>query len=227
MARSTSITTSIEPMSAPRGGFLVVLSDVKYEYERDYLEWLTTEHAQERLDIPGFLGVRIFRRIVAGGRRYFIWYRLENGDIVDSPAYLDRLNHPTPWSRRIMPRLENFGRGGGVVVTAAGVSAAEEIFVAELKEASGTADALVSTMKSEPGIAAVQLLVTDEQKSNVRTSERALRSGDSGFAGLLVIESSDSRALERVRTRLAPSGTQVSGSLINGFYRQMFSLERS
>jgi hypothetical protein len=226
MARSTSITTSIEPMSAPRGGFLVVLSDVKYEYERDYLEWLTTEHAQERLAIPGFLGVRIFRRQLPGAYRYFIWYRLENSDIVDSPAYLERLNHPTPWSRRIMPRLENFARGGGVVAASEGNSAGEVIQVAELKDASGVENVLASLVKSEPGIAAVQLLVTDEQKSSVRTSERALRSGDSGFAGLLVIESSDSRALERVRTRLAPSGTQVSGSLINGVYRQVFSLER-
>jgi len=32
-----------------------------------------------------------------------------------SPTYLVRLNDPTPWSRRIMPMLTNFRRGGGRV----------------------------------------------------------------------------------------------------------------
>jgi hypothetical protein len=227
MERNTSITTSIEKMSAPRGGFLVVLSDVKYEDERDYFEWLTTEHAQERLAIPGFLGVRIFRRQLPGAYRYFIWYRLENSDIVDSPAYLERLNHPTPWSRRIMPRLENFGRGGGVVAASEGNSAGEVILVAELKDASGAENVLAWLVKSEPEVAAAGLFVTDEQKSGIRTSERGLRRSDNGFSGLLIIESSDIHALESVRMRLAPVGSQLSGSLINGFYRQVFSLERS
>ncbi len=103
-----------------RQGFLVVLSDVHSEDERDYLAWLTTEHVQERLGIPGFIGVRIFRRPLADGHRYFIWYRLENADVVDSAAYMERLNNPTPWSQRIMPILKNFGRGGGAVAGSSG-----------------------------------------------------------------------------------------------------------
>jgi len=39
-------------MSGP--GFLAIWSDVPAEQETDDLHWMTREHAQERLAIPGF-----------------------------------------------------------------------------------------------------------------------------------------------------------------------------
>ena len=35
-------------------GFLAIWSDVFADEETDYLHWLTREHAQERLGVPGF-----------------------------------------------------------------------------------------------------------------------------------------------------------------------------
>jgi hypothetical protein len=133
-------------------GFLVVLSDVKFENDRDYLSWLTTEHVQERLGIPGFLAVRIFRMPIAGGHRYFIWYRLENADVVDSQAYLERLNDPTPWSQRIMPILGNFGRGGGSVISSTGGKAGVLILVMELNAKPSHPQTMLSVVTALPEI---------------------------------------------------------------------------
>jgi len=41
-------------------GFLAIWSDVEPAGETDYLHWLTREHVQERLSVPGFRAVRIF-----------------------------------------------------------------------------------------------------------------------------------------------------------------------
>jgi len=90
-------------------GFLAIWSDISPENETDYLHWFSREHALERLSVPGFHSVRMFRALDIPERRYFILYCLENAGVVSSEAYLQRLNRPTPWSQRIMPLLGNFG----------------------------------------------------------------------------------------------------------------------
>src|SRR4051794_32979808 len=101
-------------------GFLAIWSDVEAREETNYLHWLTREHTAERVSIPGFLSVRVFRARMPDQCRYFILYRLEQAGVVGSEPYLARLNAPTDWSRRIMPMLQNFVRGGGRVVAEAG-----------------------------------------------------------------------------------------------------------
>ena len=38
-----------------------------------------------------------------------------------SPAYVARLNNPTPMTQKVMPKLKNFVRGAGRVVQSSGV----------------------------------------------------------------------------------------------------------
>ena len=79
-------------------GFLAIWSDIDPAAETDYLHWMSREHAIERVSIPGFLSVRLFRALDVDARRYFILYELENAGVVGGPDYLARLNQPTPWS---------------------------------------------------------------------------------------------------------------------------------
>lgn len=205
-------------------GFLVVLSDVESKNDRDYIAWLTTEHVQERLGIPGFLGVRIFRMPVAGGNRYLIWYKLRDAQIVDSQAYLDRLNNPTTWSRRIMPILGNFGRGGGSVVASLGGDTGDYIFAADLKEMPPDPLQTVSRLQSLAAIKATHLLVTDLQKTEIRTSERELRTSDSTFANLLLVESDSKSTLNQMEVSILATIEPSHRDTIGGLYRQIFSL---
>ena len=101
-------------------GFLAIWSDVEPDNLTDYRHWLTREHTTERVTTKGFLGVRVFRAARADINRFFILYELESPEVLDGPAYLARLNAPTPWSQRIMPQLGNFIRGGGVMAARAG-----------------------------------------------------------------------------------------------------------
>jgi len=102
-------------------GYLAIWSDLAPQDETDWTHWITREHAAERVGIDGFLACRIFRASGTTANRYFILYELTNPEVVGSPQYLARLNAPTPWSQRIMPRLQNFLRGGGRVIAASGI----------------------------------------------------------------------------------------------------------
>ncbi|MGQ0546779.1 MAG: fumarylacetoacetate hydrolase family protein [Betaproteobacteria bacterium] len=91
--------------------------------------WHSGEHLPERLGIPGFLrGRRCRAADEAVTWPYFILYEVRDASVMTSPAYLERLNDPTPWSRKIFAScrlsrtlcrvVESRGRGvGGHVVT--------------------------------------------------------------------------------------------------------------
>src|SRR4051812_45875983 len=129
---------------AAGSGFLAIWSDVESRDETDYLHWLAREHTAERVSIPGFLGVRVFRAQLPEDRRYFILYRLAAPGVVGSEPYLVRLNAPTEWSRRIMPVLRNFVRGGGRVVAEAGRGEGSMVvpIICELSEVAAAREAL-------------------------------------------------------------------------------------
>ena len=101
-------------------GFLAIWSDVDPVDLVDYRHWLTREHTTERVTTEGFLACRVFGATQTEINRFFILYELSTSEVLDGPAYLARLNAPTPWSQRIMPRLHNFIRGGGNVIARAG-----------------------------------------------------------------------------------------------------------
>ena len=71
----------------------------------------------------------MFRLTRSEINRFFILYELESPEVLDGPAYLARLNAPTPWSQRIMPQLGELhsrrrgdggaaGRGEGLTIVA-------------------------------------------------------------------------------------------------------------
>lgn len=201
-----------------RHGFLAIFSDVDPADETDYLHWLTREHVQERLSVPGFLAARIFRTQAGGRGRFFIFYRLRDAGVVASPGYLARLNAPTPWSQRIMPKLKNFMRGGGVIVResageggfAAPVLFAREALPQYLEAAAGIASA--------DRMAATRIFETDRAASEIATSEKSMRAGDASFEAMLLVEALDERMLA--------SGLAVMQVPERAVYRQVFALRR-
>lgn len=211
------------PARSHASGFLAVFSDVKPADDRDYFDWLTTEHVQERLGIEGFLGTRIFRMPIEEGHRYFIWYRLQSAAVVDSPAYLARLNNPTPWSARIMPILGNFARGGGAVMTFGG-SSGECLLCAVLPAVPSNPEDILQKLKANGAVTSAHFLVTDPGKSEVRTNERDLRTSNMSFAGLLVVESNNQDVLRAASASISEFSVRSNTEFLGGLYRQVFAL---
>lgn len=204
-------------------GFLVISSDVKHEDETDYLHWLTREHAQERLGIPGFLCVRVFRADVAGAARFLIFYRLTEAAVVASEAYLARLNAPSEWSRRIMPKLSNFVRGGGHIIHDVGEGegtcvAPIPFDAADLERYRAAADQAVARNR----MVAARIFEVDLATSAVATKEKAMRQGDSSFSAMLLLEGLDERAVAAASEALGAGAANSAG-----IYRQVFMLRNA
>jgi hypothetical protein len=107
-------------------GMLITLMDADTAEERDFNQWYDKEHIIERVSIPGFLEARRYVA-VAAEPKYLNFYTTETLDVLRSPAYLQALRNPTPWTRHHMPKFRNFiravarvtasrgrGRGGAV-----------------------------------------------------------------------------------------------------------------
>jgi hypothetical protein len=207
---------------------LAIWSDVTREQETDYLHWLTREHTAERVSIPGFEAVRVFRADLTEACRYLILYDLAAPAVLTSPAYMARLNEPTPWSRRVMPMLRNFARGGGPVRAACGTGSGGYLLPLRLARPAGMAGSLLEALVAEERVCAARLLDVDQAGSGLPTNEKALRGGDGSFAGLLLIEAVDADtlrgALSRHRDAIAGLGADVDDFAL---YTAVFSLRKS
>lgn len=94
--------------------------DIVAEAIDEHDDWHTHEHLPERLSIPGFL--RGTRWTALGeGPRYLVLYEVEHLDTLASPAYLERLNDPSPWTRRMMPHYRGMTRGLCTVASSVGL----------------------------------------------------------------------------------------------------------
>ena len=92
-------------------GLLLTMTEPPPHMEEEFNAWYDDEHMAERLSVPGF---RSARRWVAdlepGAGKYLATYELDSVAVLVSPAYLARLNNPTPWSRRCMGACVLFRR---------------------------------------------------------------------------------------------------------------------
>jgi hypothetical protein len=207
-------------------GFLAIWSDVEPGNLTDYRHWLTREHTTERVTTKGFLGVRVFRAARADINRFFILYELEAPEVLDGPAYLARLNAPTPWSRRIMPQLGNFMRGGGVMAARAGRGEGATIVALRIEQLPDNPQMLADGIAALDGIAAVQIGVTDHARTSVPTVEKGMRQNEGIFAGLLIIEALDEASLRsalRQAVQTAPNLFGVTGD--PEIYQGIFALD--
>jgi hypothetical protein len=207
-------------------GFLAIWSDVERSDLTDYRHWLTREHTTERVTTEGFLASRVFHADRADVERFFILYELQKPEVLDGPAYLARLNAPTPWSQRIMPRLGNFVRGGGVVTARAGRGEGCTIVALRIEHLPQAPQRLADDIAALDGIAAVQIGATDIARTSVPTVEKGMRKDEGVFAGLLLIEALDEESLRSAVRRAAELAPDVVGDVGDPeIYQGMFALD--
>jgi hypothetical protein len=206
-------------------GFLAIWSDVEPDHLTDYRHWLTREHTTERVTTKGFLGVRVFRAVRNDINRFFILYELENPEVLDGPAYLARLNAPTPWSQRTMPRLGNFIRGGGVMTARAGRGEGSTIVALRIERLPPNPQAFTDAIVALDGVAAVQLGATDLARTSVPTVEKGMRKDEGVFAGIVIIEALDVAALRGALREAVQMAPDIGGVNEPEIYQGMFALD--
>ena len=71
--------------------------------------WYARQHLPERLSVPGFLRGRRYAA-VADGPAFFTLYETRDPGVLSSAAYLERLNNPTEWTRKVLPTFRGMTR---------------------------------------------------------------------------------------------------------------------
>lgn len=195
-------------------GFMAIWSDVEPGDHRFYHDWLLKEHFPERIGVPGFLNARVFKRAVGDNEQFFILYETESHEVLASPAYIERLNNPTQMSRDVMPRLRNFVRGAGQVVSSNGLTSGGCVLtvrltrpLAELVDPASR-EALLNQLRDLPGMLAVRLFEVEQAATGIQTAEKKMRTSvEASYSQLLVLEAPDETvfepALERLKERLS------------------------
>jgi hypothetical protein len=156
----------------------------------------------ERLSVPGF--VRATRWVAtAGGPRYMVIYEVSGTDIATSPAYLERLNNPTPWTSEMMPRFRGMVRGFCSVAAGAGLGFGHAAMSLRFTPpddraaavAGWLADEIMPAMASRRGMAGIQLLCPAPPPP--MTKEQAIRGQDAPMSWLLLATGHDDEALRQ------------------------------
>ena len=186
-------------------GFMAIWSDVSPEDSGFYHRWLLGEHFPERVGIPGFIAARLFRRGLGADFQFFILYETQSADVLASPAYVARLNSPTPMTQMAMPKLKNFVRGAGRLVRSSGVcggGTAKALRFAEPHPLLADPDrraALFAGIGEMDRVLAVRLFEVDATATTIQTEEKKMRtSREEIYSQLLLIEAIDFAALGAV-----------------------------
>lgn len=211
-------------MTADAGqGVLAIWNDIRPGRENEFEFWYKNEHFPERLSVPGF---RLGRRYeaLAGEPRYFCYYITDTPETLVSPAYLERLNDPTPLTRAMMSEaFVNMSRTvcrrvwqGGVLRGAFSVTLRLDgaIDAASCRE-------VLEPLASQDGVARCELWLAADQGAGIATEER-LRGGDRKISACLLVDTLRAADAERVMQTLGAAFGQ-NGAL--GAYRLLGEIE--
>jgi hypothetical protein len=204
-------------------GVLAIWNDCAPEGYEHFERWYIREHLQERVGVPGFHFGRRYERAGTGDRQFFAFYEVDNPAVLTSPAYLQRLENPTPWTQEAMTSFR------GMVRTVCGVRATAGDLVgshAVVLRADGAmaptpaAEALVKETAARDGVARVHLWTAAAQQTKADTAEMKARGKDQLIAGAFVVECVRRSDAERIAKDLEkpPAALGLSGPSSLGIY---------
>lgn len=219
-------------MNPPRAqAAMLLLFDVAVDAVDEHDDWHTHEHMPERLAIPGFLrGTRWKRE--SSGPRYCVIYEVDDLAVLDGPAYRARLDHPTPWTARMMTHYvgmrrtlcrvalaDGQGIGAACLVVTFGAAPGRS---AELRE--HLAAEVVPGLSGRRGLAACRLLENALPASMSR--EQSIRGRDDSVDSALWVTGYDAAALASLAAdELSPQRLALCGATAIG--HRVFALAYS
>lgn len=175
--------------------------DIAPEAIAEHDEWHTHEHLPERLAIPGFLrGTRWVA--LRDAPRYLVLYEVKDLDTLASDAYLARLNHPTPWTAKMMPYYRGMTRGLCSVAGSSGFGMGHIGLLCRFKPreaaesplANWLREAVLPQLPERAGLGSVHLL--KGALTPKMTNEQRIRGVDAGVEWALLTTAYDQGALE-------------------------------
>jgi len=186
-------------------GILAIFNDAAAGREAEFDAWFQGEHLIERLTVPGFLFGRRHQAI-SGNAGYFNFYLVESPAVLTSKPYLDRLDNPTPMTKKIMSevfrnmnrtlchRTSRFGAFRGAYAVT--VRFNEQPNVDTLRK---QAEALVR----DTSVAACEIWTAVDPAGQPVSMEEKLRGGDKKIKACLMVDTLRQDKAENLADRLS------------------------
>ena len=157
--------------------------------------------------------------------------------LLASPAYLQRLNAPSDWTKRVVRHFRDTSRTVCSVAVSLGMGDGAFVGTVRLNSRPGARDiagqvaaSVAKPELAEPGIVALHLL--EGRADPTQSAEKALRDRpDQTAAWILLVEATDREPLDRVfagpisRSTLVTAGVD-HGDDDRGIYRLQYALSR-
>jgi hypothetical protein len=205
-------------------GILAIFHHCRAGREADFEAWYQGEHLVERLAVPGFLYGRRLKGI-AGTTGYCAFYLVETPAVLTSKPYLERLDNPTPMTRKMMAEVfANMNRTICVRETRRGTFRGAFSAIARFSQRQDIA-VLVSALEKltdSMAVAGAEIWVALDPAGTPVSKEEQLRGGDNRIAGALMIETLYQEDAERIGTELAK---QFPGADV-GIFRALCDIGR-
>jgi len=185
---------------------LAIWNDIAPGGDAEFVHWHTKEHIPERVGISGFLRGRRYEA-VASEPRYFNLYETDSLGVLGGPAYVERLNNPTPWTRRALPLFRKTKRTACRVAKSLGQGVGGALATLDAGPAAGheqgfrgwLIDTTLPALLDRPGIVGVHLCEADVGTTQVKTEEKKLRDRPDALARwVLMVEGVDATTVQAV-----------------------------
>jgi hypothetical protein len=186
-------------------GILAIFNDVAAGREAEFDAWFQGEHLLERLAVPGFLFGRRHQAI-SGSAGYSNFYLVESPAVLTSKPYLERLDNPTPMTKKIMSEIfinmnrtlchRTYRCGGfrGAYAVTVRFNDAPDV---------GALSALADTLAKDTNIAACEIWTAVDPAGQPVSMEEKLRGGDKKIKACLMVDTLRQDAAEKLGARLA------------------------
>ncbi len=196
--------------------------------------WYPRQHLPERLSVPGFLRGR---RYAAATARlpYFTLYETEDAAVLSSAPYLERLNGPTDWTRRVLPTFRVMVRNAYRRLGTGGDDHVErDLLTVQIKPDSGRGPYVREWLEREAsgalgaltGVAGATGYLSDSGGTSVLTEERKIVGGEvvPGAPFLALLEVADPGAERALREFWDAWARKMAAEVTIDAYRLMYGL---
>jgi hypothetical protein len=192
-------------------GILAIFNDVTAGREAEFDAWFQGEHLIERLGVPGFLFGRRHQAI-SGSAAYSNFYLVESPDVLTSKPYLERLDNPTPMTKKIMSEVfRNMNRTLCHRIARYGAFRGAYAVTARFNEQPDV-DALTKRAEAlarDTNIAACEVWTAVDPAGQPVSMEEKLRGGDKKIKACLMVDTLRQGDAEKVAERLSMDFTDA------------------
>jgi hypothetical protein len=130
-------------------------------------------------------------------------YEIQTLDTVTSKAYTERLNNPTPWSRKMFAHFRNMTRSPCRAVGSFGAGLGSALLTVRLSPRHGEENRLgdwlvrvaLPELAARPGIVGAHLLAADRSVAQQPTEEQRLRGADQTADWVLLVAGYDADSI--------------------------------